>query len=388
MERLWRKEKSLLRRANLQKQVNFCNSLVSNAKSRFYSQQIEKNKNDPKKLWQELNKTLHRSTDCVLPDHDSDKTLANEFVNFFKEKIELIRASFPPLTDGKSQSNTSDVLSPLDTFKLVKEEEVRKLILSSPSKSCPLDPWPTCLVKDCIDILIFPITRLLNLSLSKGIFPEKFKKAIVIPLIKKSSLPKNCLKNYRPVSNLNYISKLLEKIVANQIKSHLSTNNLHNPKQSAYREGHSTESALLSVGNDINLNLAKGESTAMVLLDLSAAFDTIDHNILLSRLYDYFGVKGIVLQWITSYLQNRNQSVKIGTTYSEKQSLNFGVPQGSVLGPLLFTMYTTPISGIINNHKPLEHCLYADDTQIYVSLTPTNANEMLKILQKCLQSIQ
>ena len=316
--------------------------------------------------------------------------MANEFVDFFKEKIELIRASFPPLSNELSLSGTNDLdlSSSFDTFKPVGEEEVRKLIKSSPSKSCPLDPWPTCLVKDFIDILITPITKLLNLSLAEGIFPEEFKQAIVLPLIKKASLPKNCFKNYRPVSNLNYISKLLEKVVANQIKNYLSANNLHNSKQSAYREGHSTESALLSVGNDINLNLAKGESTALVLLDLSAAFDTIDHNILLGRVSNYFGIKGSVLKWLTSYLTNRNQLVKIGSTYSEKQLLNYGVPQGSVLGPLLFTMYTTPISEIINDYKPLEHCLYADDTQVYVSITPTNAPAMLEILQKCLLSIQ
>ena len=182
--------------------------------------------------------------------------------------------------------------------------------MSSPTKSCILDPWPTCLVKDCVDILVKPITQLLNFSLSEGIFPQDFKKAIVLPLIKKSSLPKNNLKNYRPVSNLNYISKLLEKVVANQLKTYLSVRNLHNPKQSAYREGHSTESALLSVGNDIRLNLAKGESTALVLLDLSAAFDTIDHTILLHRLSSCFGFGGKVIKWLTSYLKNVHKQLK------------------------------------------------------------------------------
>jgi hypothetical protein len=228
----------------------------------------------------------------------------------------------------------------------------------------------------------------MNLSLSEGIFPQDFKTAIVTPLIKKQTLPKNNFKNFRPVSNLNYISKILEKVVAAQLKKYLSVNNLNNPMQSAYREGHSTESALLSVGNEIHLDLAKGKCTALVLFDLSAAFDTIDHSILINRLSSLFGIKETVLKWLRSYLTDRKQKVKIGNSYSEDQLLNFGVPQGSVLGPLLFTMYTTPLSNVINQFHPLKHCLYADDTQIFTSLTPQTAMSTLQILKNCLTSIQ
>ena len=132
-----------------------------------------------------------------------------------------------------------------------------------------------------IPILIKPITLLVNFSLQEGYFPSEFKKAIITPLIKKPKLPKNEFKNYRPVSGLNFISKIIEKVVAKQLKDHLSKNNLVNKNQSAYKSGHSTETALLNIKNDIHTSLSYGKPVALVLLDLSAAFDTIDHGLLI-----------------------------------------------------------------------------------------------------------
>ena len=277
---------------------------------------------------------------------------------------------------------------PFGSFNKVTESEVKKFIMSSPTKSCQLDPWPTFLVKDCLDILITPITSLVNLSLSRGIFPNTFKQAIITPLIKKPSLPKNDFKNYRPVSGLNFLSKLIERVVASQIKSHLHTNGLENNFQSAYKENHSTETALLKIKNDIHLSLSQGKPSALVLLDLSAAFDTIDHCMLLNRLSSWFGVSSKVLSWFSSYISNRSQSVKIGNTLSDLRNLNFGVPQGSVLGPILFTLYTYPLSKIISSYNLVKHHLYADDTQIYIDLTTDNAPSAISQLQKCLTDIQ
>ena len=171
---------------------------------------------------------------------------------------------------------------------------------------------------------------MVNLSLSHGVFPNTFKQVIITPLIKKPSLPKDDLKNYRPVSGLNFISKLMERVVAFQIKSHLHTNGLENNFQSAYKENHSTETALLKIKNDIDLSLSQGKPSTLVLLDLSAAFDTIDHGMLLNRLSSWFGVGSKVLSWF-SYISNRNQSVKIGNILSDSRCLDFDVPQGSVL---------------------------------------------------------
>ena len=185
------------------------------------------------------------------------------------------------------------------------EDEVRKIIKKSASKSRDLDPILTNNLKALLDILLKPITTIINLSLESGTFPLSFKEAHVTPLLKKSNLPVNNHKNYRPVANLSFISKIIEKVVSNRLQAHINSNKLNNPMQSAYRKFHSTEAALFRVNNDISASLDKGHVTALTLLDLSAAFDTIDHNTLTNRLAEWYGVSGMVLAWFKSYLCGR-----------------------------------------------------------------------------------
>ena len=224
--------------------------------------------------------------------------------------------------------------------------------------------------------------------MSEGVVPDEFKKAIVTPLIKKSSLPTNDLKNYRPVSGLGFISKLVECVVASQLNDHVTVNGLENVRQSAYKLGHSTESALLSIKNDVHLAFAKGEATAVILLDQSAAFDTIDHDTLLDSLSSWFGVSGVVLDWFKSYLLDRVQWIKMGQFYLSAKKLLYGVSQGSVLGPILFSLYTTPLSKVIQNHPGISFQFYADDTQLYVHLTHKNAASALDKLSHCLKDVK
>ena len=146
--------------------------------------------------------------------------------------------------------------------------------------------------------------------------------------------------------------------------------------------------ALLSIKNDIHLSLSRSEPTALVLLDLSAAFDTIDHSTLLSCLLDSFGVGGSALKWFSSYLTERFQCVKIGSILSDLQKLLFGVPQGSVLGPLLFSLYTSPLSTLIGKHKGISFHFYADDSQLYVHLSHINASAAFDKLNRCLQDVK
>ena len=147
---------------------------------------------------------------------------------------------------------------------------------------------------------------------------------------------------------MSFISKFLEKIVDNKLQAHIENNHLSDSLQSAYRKQHSTESALLKVHNDIITSMDQGEVTALTSLDLPAAFDTIDHATLTHRFSDWYGVSGQAQIWFSSYLQNRHQSVKTMDTLSDKVTLSYRVPQGSVFGPVLFTLYTTPLSAIIS----------------------------------------
>ena len=231
-------------------------------------------------------------------------------MEFFTAKIEKICSTFS--ASANLQHIIPDSPPPMfSTFSTVTEDQVTNVIANSPSKSCSLDPWPTFLVLDYLDILITPITSIINASLEQGMCPNFFKQPHVTPILKKSSLDKEVFKNYRPVSNLNFISKILERVVAVQLQTHLDEAGLMTAFQSTYRKDHSTESALLNIQNDILLNMAKGSVTALTLLDLSGAFDTIDHTILLDRLNVYYGLSELALGWFKSYLSGRIHSVKV-----------------------------------------------------------------------------
>ena len=188
------------------------------------------------------------------------------------------------------------------------------------------------------------VSRIVMLSLESSTVPDEFKVAQVSPLLKKAGLDTELLSNYQPVSNLAFLSKIIEKVVAQQMTSYLNENNLDELLQSSYKKGHSVETALQS---DIMLATDVGLVVVQVLLDLSAAFDTIDHSILLHRLKYRFGVSGPALEWFASYLSERYQYIRIGKLTPGKRQISSGVPQGSVLGPLLFTMYIPPLGDVI-----------------------------------------
>ena len=175
------------------------------------------------------------------------------------------------------------------------------------------------------------------------------KSAIVTPSLKKPSLDSNILKHYRPILNLPFTSEVLEKIRALRLISYLSEYSLLEPLQFAYKRFHSTETALLKVHNDICMSLDSGQCVLLVLLDLSAAFDTIDHDMLLTRLLK-LGITDTPLLWFSSYLKDRHQYVSINDSLSASHVLQTGVPQGSVLGPLLFSISISPLGKLIRQH--------------------------------------
>ena len=212
------------------------------------------------------------------------------------------------------------------------------------------------------------------MSLADAVFPDQFNTAHVCTLIKKSTLDCNALKDYRPVSNLSYISKSVEKVVAVRLQKHHQDNQLYEPVQSACRPAHSTEAALVRVTNDLVCS-RQAQTVILVLLDLSAAFDTVDHDILLQRLHEDIGVCGVPLQWFESYLTGLNQAITINKTSASECDIIYGVPQGSVLGPILFTCYTKPL-GVIAREPGLSLHIYADDTQLYIAFKPVGESEL------------
>ena len=234
-------------------------------------------------------------------------------------------------------------------------------------KSCALDPTPTPLLVKCIDVLLPVITKMVNISLESGPFPWAWTEALVRPILKKNGLV-IVFENNRSVSNLSFISKVTERTAFLQIDNHVKKHDLYPSLQSAYRKNHSTQTALLKVTNDILMEMNSQHPVRLVSLDLSTAFDTIDHSVLLHRLQTSFGISGAPLDWFKSYLSARSQHVFIPGTLSDSLQLNWGVPQGSYLGPLL---YSSKLFNIIERHLPNSHC-YADDSQIYLSFKPND----------------
>lgn len=363
--------------------------MCNKAKQKYYETKIIENENDSKKLFQICNNLLHKIKDNSLPSHSSPAELANKFVQYFKDKITKIREDLKndiaPTTEFQSEEERTN--SNLGNFKEISEAEVSKLILSGNSKSCCLDPLPTTILKQVLPSILPAITSIINKSLTESRMPTDLKQAVVTPLLKKSSLDKENLKNFRPVSNLPFIGKCIEKVAISQMEKHLSENSLIEPLQSAYKVNHSTETALIKVTNDILCALDKRQCVYLVLLDLSAAFDTIDHQVFNTQMKNQYGISGSVLKWMQSYLEERKQQVTISGTPSDEVNLEYGFPQGSCIGPFGFKLYTKPLTEIAERHGISIH-LYADDTQLYTAFDPDDSKQAMDRLESCIEEIR
>src|SRR5664279_4282078 len=312
---------------------------------------------------------------------------------FFADKITLIRESIrsalQSTTDTVSSCTYSRLFTgtPLSVFSAVTVDEVAKLINSMPNKSSPLDVLPTSLLKSCSDIFAPTIARIANLSFASGTFPAAFKIAQVLPLLKKQGMDRSLPDNYRPISNLNTISKIVERLALCRLNKHVLASGNFNAVQSAYRVGHSTETALLHVLDSTFTAIDNQRITALIALDISAAFDTINHSTLLRRLQSVFGLSEMALDWIDSYISNRRQYVKLGRHHSESTACSSGIAQGSVLGPILFSLYVSPVGDVISAHG-VQHHQYADDTQLFFAMKASTIDDDIQSLEICSSAVR
>ena len=250
----------------------------------------------------------------------------------------------------------------MSEFSSISQDNLKKIILSKPIKASTQDPLPASLIRDCLDELMPALTYLVNLSLSTGSMAG-LKDTVITPLLKKAGLDSEVFKNYRPVYNILYISKLIERTAIVQCEEHMKLIDGHVTNQSAYKPMHSCETLLLRVTNDIIVSLDKSKCVIKLLLDLSAAFDTVEHDPLLDILWSQLGFRGTVHQWFADYLSERRQAVSIEGVKSDFKANGHGVPQGSVIGPFLFNLY------VRNLFKTMEDAGftilgYADDHQV------------------------
>ena len=384
LENKWKKSSNPDDLANMKNARRLYRKTLREKKSTHFKEAIYNAKGNNRQLYAVTNGLMGKDRKNPLPPANSDADLAEDFASFFLNKTEKIRED---LKDIEKYQPKGRSLMPLDHFEPLPSDKVKKVLNKSRATTCDSDPLPSSIIKENVDILSSVITKMVNNSLSQGIFYDDWKLATVQPLLK-SPTADLILSQYRPVSNLSFISKLVEKCGIEQLNKHLTTNDLHSLHQSAYKENFSTETALCWLFTQLLWCMEQGNVSIMVALDLSAAFDTVEHETLCTVLEKDFGVTNTSLHWVKSYLNDRKMSVKVNDSKSSIRTFNFSVPQGSCLGPLLFNIYSSTIADCVDQTQDIGG--YADDHFVRGNFNPNSTDaekECIDLLEKSLVDI-
>ncbi len=350
---------------------NLFNSMKRKTKFEYYSKLIKEHANDMRKTWRVLNTMIGKTnnkneiSDKFIINNNvitNPNTISEEFCKYFTEVGDKLASNIPKSKHSYEEHNTrprnprSIYISPTDT------NEITKIISMMKSKnSSGHDNLNSILIKQIKHSISTPLTIIANKSLEHGEIPQNMKIAKIIPIYKAKD--RKQLNNYRPISLLPCLSKILEKIMHKRVYHFMLLNDQFYKSQYGFRPCHNTVHAVTEFCHSVFESFENKETTLAVFLDLSKAFDTIDHKILLSKL-DRYGIRGRALEWFRNYLSNRLQYVKYKNSTSPTMSMVNGVPQGSVLGPLLFIIYSNDIPSSLSQSKAI---MFADDTTIYHS---------------------
>ena len=381
LERGFKRTKRLEDETSWREQIKKQRRLFQQKRSGYLKQRIEEAEGDGRTLWRSLNSLLTPPADNSASNLTPDTLLGH-----FSSKIDDIRHATKDAPPPVFQP--CPVPEPgLVAFDEVSTGDVELLLKDSTTKQCELDTAPVWLIKKLSSVFAPIIAFLVNTSIRCSTLPAQHKRAVIRPRIKKQGLDASDPGNYRPISNLSFISKFIERVIHRQLSTYAESKSLLPATQSGFRRSHSTETAVIKVYNDVVLALDSGLQTALLLLDFSAAFDCVDHDLLTLVLKTCFGITSSALDWIKSFLSNRIHFIRIGNKTSKLFHVKFGVPQGSILGPLLFIFYTTNIARIAALHGILIH-LYADDTQLYIHLATRDIHQAKDKLVSCIREIQ
>uniref|UniRef100_A0A803TDF9 Reverse transcriptase domain-containing protein n=1 Tax=Anolis carolinensis TaxID=28377 RepID=A0A803TDF9_ANOCA len=337
LECTWRSSRDVSDRARATAFLRAYTVAIRAAKESYMTTRIASAANRSSELFRVVGELLQPPV--VEETFDDPATRCRDFAHHFADKVAQIRLEL----DSNSTTVPGEVIEASaclilwDSFRLVLPETVVEVLGAVRATTSVLDPCPSWLIKSAREGLVDWFVLIINASLEQGVFPSYLKQAVVRPLLKKVSLDSTVLNNFRPISNLPFLGKVLERVVASQLQGFLDDINYLDQSQSGFRPGHGTKTALVALVDDLRRELDRGSVTLLVLLDISAAFDTIDHGILLGRLSG-MGLGGTVLSWLRSFLEGRSQMVKLGDACSDPWPLSCGVPQGSILSPMLFNI--------------------------------------------------
>lgn len=356
--------------------------VIRNAKKKEVTNQINKAANSSKEIWKIVNKTRKKidhnfENDNIILKHNN-KIICNpkDIANIFAQKFdnskgintgnpELAKKHLIENTERVDKSMAFNPVMPIEIYKMVKGMDSKK--------SFGHDDIPLSVIKDNIDLLAHPISEIINNCINEGVFPDQFKLARVLPLLKKGA--KTDPDNYRPISLLPVLSKLFEKVIKSRLVRHLTSLKIINHNQFGYQKSKGTLDAIDSLLNSVVNKLNNKLKVAGLFLDLSSAFDTVEHCILMDKL-EHYGVRGNVLKILRSYLTNRKQYVEIKSLHegveeihkSKLFTVTRGVPQGSVLGPIFFIIFLNDLTKYIKNILPdADLIIFADDTSAVIA---------------------
>lgn len=356
--------------------------LIREKKKEYYENMIDSNKENPTSMWKTLKEIIRGgpvglkevgNIDFEILDDIKECNIADKFNSYYIQSINNIVKSI------KDDRSGSDIIEHwmninkkiiyiiqsqgiMENFEIVKIEKLEKVVMGLPKKKGTEEGITSDILKAAFSVIKEEFANIINSSLREGICPESWKTSMIIPIPKIDKAKK--ASEYRPINMLPIFEKVLELVVKEQLEMYLESNGIITEHQSGFRKYYSCETAIQTVIDEWKLIISEGKMVGVIFVDLKRAFETINRERLLEKMY-YYGIRGMALEWFKSYLNNRKQQVRFNHTWSKLLTTEYGVPQGSVLGPLLFIVYINDIIEICPEECNIK--MFADDTLIYVS---------------------